>query len=280
MVLKVRAGIPLVWRTPSSLQFGVDTPLVVLDHLDTGTEQLVAALVSGISRSGFDMMVREVELGEEGAEALLARLDPVLQHDSDSAAYPVIVTGDGLIAQELRRLFAAVGPSADGDGRAPELAVIVADWVIGVEDHGRWLRRDIPHLPVVLGDQGVTIGPFVEPGAGPCLYCVQLTRTDEDAAWPAIATQLWNRPAPELPRLALIEAAAFAVRRIRERRDAGGGTATSWHVDARDGAISSREWTRHADCRCATPAEIDWAPAAARVNQTVTVTAADGAALG
>ena len=54
MVLKVGAGVPLVWRSPSSLQFGVDDPLVVLDDVDAGTERMIAALVPGISRTGFD----------------------------------------------------------------------------------------------------------------------------------------------------------------------------------------------------------------------------------
>jgi bacteriocin biosynthesis cyclodehydratase domain-containing protein len=266
MVLKVGAGIPLVWRNPSSLQFGVDTPIVVLDALDSGTERLVAALVSGVSRSGFDMMAREAGLTEADAVGLLDRLEPVLQRGADAPAGTVAVTGDGALADELRRVLASTGELAAPGDAAPELAVLVAAWVIGVDDHGTWLRRDIPHLPVVIGDGGVTVGPFVEPGSGPCLYCVQLTRTDEDAAWPAIATQLWSRPAPSLARLPLLEAAAFTARRIHERLDGGPSSreeATSWQLDARDGAVSSRGWMPHAHCRCATPAEIDWAPAAA-----------------
>jgi hypothetical protein len=152
---------------------------------------------------------------------------------------------------------------AESDASAPDLAVVVAGWLVAAEDHGTWLRRDIPHLPVVVGDADVTIGPLVEPGTGPCLYCVQLSKTDADPAWPAIATQLWSRPAPDLSRLAIAEAAAFAARRILDRISTGPSLeASSWHLAATDGALSSRGWTRHAACRCAVPAESDWAPVA------------------
>lgn len=290
MVLKVRVGVPLVWRSPSSLQFGVDAPLAVLDDLDEGTERIVAALVSGISRSGFDMMARSLGLHVDTAEQLLARLEPVLEAPLSAAAGCVVVTGSGALADELRRLLAAEGVLGASDDPAPDLAVIVAGWLIGAEDHGTWLRRDIPHLPVVVGDAGVTVGPFVEPGAGPCLYCVQLTTTDRDAAWPAIATQLWSRPAPPLGELAVAEAAAFAARWIRERLGSGAPgpsirasrystskEATSWRLAAATGELSSRAWTRHAECRCAAPAESDWAPAAGRATRPATRRAAAAA---
>jgi hypothetical protein len=259
MVLKVEAGVPLVWRSPSSLQFGVDEPLVVLDDVDEGTERLVAALVGGVSRSGFDMMARSAGLAAEAARVLLDRLEPVLESPATTGTGRVLVTGDGPLADELRQVLEAEGVLAAPDESAPDLAVIVAGWVISPEDHGSWLRRDIPHLPVVIGDGGVTVGPLVEPGDGPCLYCMQLARTEADPAWPAIATQLWSRPSPTLTRLAVAETAAFAARRVLERMTTGPGDAVSWRLN---GAVSSRAWTRHAACRCAAPAESDWAPAA------------------
>jgi hypothetical protein len=268
------------------MQFGVDDPLVVLADLDSAGEQLVAALVGGVSRSGFDMMARTAGLPTEAAAALLTRLEPVLEREVPTPAGTVVVSGSGALADEMRRVLDAEGVLAGSDVVAPDLAVIVAGWVIGAEDHGSWLRRDIPHLPIVTGDAGVTIGPFIEPGSGPCLYCVQLTRIDEDAAWPAIATQLWSRPAPRLGRLAVVEAAAFAARRIRDRLDGGAVVSTSstsnneapsWRLDARDGAVSSRGWTQHAGCRCAAPAESDWAPVVVLGTPSATRRAAGGA---
>jgi len=274
MVLKVAADVPLVWRSPSSLQFGVDRPLVVLDGMDEGTERLIAALVGGISPSGFDMMVRSAGLASEEAAELLTRLEPVLDRETAAPAARVAVGGDGPLADQLRQVLQSEGVLA-APGDAPlDLAIIVAGWVIAPEDHGSWLRRDIPHLPVVICDGAVTIGPFVEPGSGPCLYCMQLTRTDDDPAWPAIATQLWNRSTPAMTPLAVAEAAAFTARRVLERVSFGPGNATSWSLAVTDGSVSSRAWTRHALCRCAAPAESDWAPAADPADRSATTRAA------
>ena len=74
--------------------------------------------------------------------------------------------------------------------------MLVGHYVLEPARHRRWLRRDIPHLPVVFSDGEIRVGPLVEPGHGPCLYCLELARVDEDPAWPAIACQLVGRDAP------------------------------------------------------------------------------------
>jgi bacteriocin biosynthesis cyclodehydratase domain-containing protein len=275
MVLKVEAGVPLVWRSPSSLQFGVDAPRVVLDDVDESTERMIAAMVGGISRSGFDMMARSLGLDVDAASALLARLEAVLEPEmaasKTAAAARVAVSGDDPLAAEVRQVLEAEGVLAGSDQGAPDLAVVVAGWVIAPEDHGSWLRRDIPHLPVVIGDGGVTVGPLVEPGSGPCLYCLQLARSDDDPAWPAIATQLWTRPSPTLTALAMTEATAFVARRVLQRIATGPGESLSWRLAAQPGGVvSARAWTRHAACRCAAPEESDWAPAADLVSRSAT----------
>ena len=261
MVLKLADGIPLVWRTPDSVQLGVDPRRVILDRVDAPVERLLAALAGGISRTGFDMMARAAGLDPDG---LHERLRPALA--VDESAVPVGVRGSGALADELRQQL--------GDAANPRLVVLVADWVVAPEDHGAWLRRDIPHLPVVIGDGGIEVGPLVVPGSGPCLYCVHLARADADPAWPAIATQLWGRPAPRPTRTAIAEAAAFAARRIRDAAPAPAAAhGTSWRLDARDGAVSERVWGRHPRCRCAAPPESDWAPAADRADPHATSSA-------
>lgn len=220
------------------------------------------------------MMARSVGLDAVAAEALLAKLEPVLG-ESPATVGSVAVTGSGSLAEELRRILDAGGLLVASEESSLDLVVIVAGWLVGAKDHGTWLRRDISHVPVMVSDGGITVGPFVEPGCGPCLYCIQLAMTDDDPAWPAIATQLWSRPAPPLTLLAVAEAAAFTIRRIRERLAAGppGATpteATSWRLAAANGELSSRAWTRHSACRCAAPAESDWAPAADRESPAAT----------
>ncbi|CAN5176616.1 cyclodehydratase [soil metagenome] len=281
MVLKLAAGIPMVWRTPTSVQLGVEAPLVVLDEVTATVERLLAALEAGISRSGWQMVAHDGGMSVDDADALLGRLAPALARD-DPASGRVLVTGEGALAIELAAQLADVGLLTAATDPSPDLVVLVAAWVVGPDDHGTWLRRDIPHLPVVLGDAGVTVGPFVEPGRGPCLYCVHLTRVDADPAWPAIATQLWGRPAPPLTRTAVAAAAAFTTRRIVTRfADMRAGElpdpATVWRIvsdrGADGGAVSAQQRSRHPSCSCAAPLESDWAPGAGRGTPRATTTA-------
>lgn len=263
MVLKLADGVPQVWRSPNSLQLGATRPLVVLDRVDTAHERLISALATGISETGFAMMARAA--GEDPAR-LLERLAPALA-SVPSPRQRVAVYGSGPVAEELVR---QVGRSDD-----PDLVVLVAAWVVSPTEHGVWLRRDVRHLPVVVGER-VAIGPLVVPGESACLHCVHLARRDADAAWPAIATQLHGRPAPELDRTAVAEAAAFAVRRLSSDRsiDIAG---TSWELDPRDGSVSVATWERHPECSCGAPTESDWAPAAVPAAPIVPSSETDGA---
>jgi bacteriocin biosynthesis cyclodehydratase domain-containing protein len=245
MVLKLADGVPMVWRSPSAIQLGAARPLVVLDGVTTSHERLLAALATGISASGFAMMARSA--GDD-PELLRRRLEPALAVEPPRTPR-VAVYGTGEIAEELVRQL--------GRADEPELVVLVAPWVIAPAEHGVWLRRDIAHLPVTVGET-VTVGPLVVPGASACLHCVHLARRDADPAWPAIATQLHGRPAPLHSRTAVAEAAAFVARHL----EAAPGT--SWELDPRDGRVSVAAWERHPECSCAAPPGSDWAPAAAR----------------
>ncbi|HWM34944.1 MAG TPA: hypothetical protein VNR36_11975 [Pseudolysinimonas sp.] len=275
MVLKVPDDVPLVWRTPSSVQFGVDEP-VVIDDVGPGLERMLSALRAGISRSGWQMLAREAGIDPPEARALLRRLGPVLAGDAAIASPPaqrVLVTGTGAIATTLASLLRESGVLAVGREAQPDLAVLVAEWVIGPDDAAHWLRRDVPHLPIVGSDRAITVGPFVEPGRGPCIYCLQLTRRDADPAWPAIVTQLWGRPGAPRTQLADLTAATFAARRILERLGRGPGTiGRGWRL-AEDGARISAwtTWT-HPECSCAAPPESDWVPGPDRADPVATTT--------
>ena len=259
MVLKLAEGVPLVWRSPTGIQLGASRPLAVLDDVTPAHERLLDALASGISETGFAMMARAA-----GADpsALLEKVAPALA-GSPEPRPRTAVFGSGDLAEELVRQL-----GRDDD---PQLVVLVGAWVLAPAEHGVWLRRDVPHLPVVVGER-VTVGPFVVPGESPCLHCVHLTRRDADPAWPAIATQLHGRPAPALSRTAVAEAAAFAVRQLF-RQGSGAGAGTSWELDPRDGSVSVRAWGRHPECSCAAPPESDWAPAAGRAAPRATSSA-------
>jgi hypothetical protein len=215
--LRLDTSIPRVWRSPDELQFGVDVPLLTLEHVTTVQERLIAALDGGVTMQGLEMLARRAKAKPTEAADLVRTLQPVLGGVAvvPPANLRIHVTGEdhaaALIAHLLRLSGAEPVTCAAGERTAPDVVVLVSDYVITPERAGRWMRRDIPHLPVVFGERRVRIGPLITPGKGPCVRCLHLAATDADAAWPAIATQLSGRSAPSHgPRLDL-DAAMVAV---------------------------------------------------------------------
>lgn len=275
MVLRLSDDIPLVWRTPTSAQLGVDRP-VVIEDMTAGTERLLAALRAGVSHSGLHMLAQESGVPAPVAQTLLERLEPLLEAEPATVPVPagcVLVTGRGPIASTLAGLLREGGMLAAPGEETPGLVVLVADWVIGPDDAARWLRRDIPHLPIVASDLTITVGPFVEPGIGPCIYCLQLAGRDADPAWPAIAAQLWGRPSPPHTQLDVLSAACFAARLIAGRLATGPGTVgRGWRLTDQGGTISAWTARTHPQCSCAALPETGWGPAPARAGRGVPTT--------
>jgi hypothetical protein len=250
MVLKLDPRLPLVWRTPTSMQFGVDSPAVVLDNISNAAERMIAALVSGVSQSGLEMIARDAGAAAFEAQSLIAAIRPALHAPDASALGSVTISGTGSTADSIAASLTNAGVLVAGDSDDLGLAIIVSHYVIEPELHGRWLRRDIPHLPVVYGDAVVRVGPIVEPGSGPCLFCLELYRRDDDPSWPAIASQLWGRRSEAETAIVAGEIAAVAARMALARLRQGAGSATSVHLDAGSGAITRQSWGPHPECEC------------------------------
>jgi len=81
------------------------------------------------------------------------------------------------------------GPVSDLAAR-PDLVVLAAMGALHPDAGEPWLRRGIPHLPVVVQAHRVQVGPLITGGAGPCLSCMDLHRRDRDSAWPVLLSQL------------------------------------------------------------------------------------------
>jgi bacteriocin biosynthesis cyclodehydratase domain-containing protein len=258
--LQLDPRLPLVWRTPQSLQFGVDRPAVVLDPVSGPEERMIAALVTGVTRPGLGVVADGAGADTAQVDALLHRITPALRAQGLPAGqnHDVSVTGCSLTAERVRAALVDATlsrPSAEATApavRSPSLAVIVAHYVIDPEDQSRWLRRDVPHLPIVVSDAGVHIGPIIEPGTGPCLHCLERHRTDADAAWPAIAAQLWGRVSHIESAALALEVAGAVVRLVAARLEAGPGVSSlSTTLDAATGTRTTREWHPHPECGCA-----------------------------
>ena len=259
MVHRLDPRYPLVWRTPSSIQVGVDPARVVLDTVSSPAERMLAALVSGATRPALALVS-----GGESPDDLLAVLGPVLEKTEleglhESVQPRVAVVGQGRTAIMIARVLEEHGVLLEDVGDrspAPDAAVIVAHYAVPPAERGVWLRRDVPHLPVVYSDSGVVIGPLVEPGRGPCLTCVELHHRDRDPAWPAIASQLLDRTSPAEHGVLTAEAATASVRRLLPRlglEPAGPGTTPAGialRIDRATGVRTEQLVGRHPQCTC------------------------------
>jgi len=260
MVLRIDPSLPVLWRSPSSLQLGV-AGRVVMEEVSPAAERIVAALAIGTSETGIRMIARGAGMPPAELDALLARLGPALEQRP--APLPgVAVTGRGPVAEEVARQLEDAGVRT-GLRQGPDIVILVADHVVAPEDHGRWLRRDVAHLPLVVGAERVEAGPLVVPGDGPCLHCAQLARTEADPAWPAMAAQLLRLAPVEPGRTVQVEAAALAVRRVL---GAGappqGGDGLLQRLRVSDGTVSALRIAPHPECLCRGLPGSGWAPAA------------------
>jgi bacteriocin biosynthesis cyclodehydratase domain-containing protein len=263
MVLKLDPRLAIVWRDPFSLQFGVDPARVVLRDVTTVEERMIAALGSGISRSGLGMIASAGGGKDQDAADLLERLTPALLAPARPRPMtpPVIaIVGQGQTTQRIANTLAQSGAHVEVSLRATDepcdLGIVVGHYVLDPDSYGFWLRRDVPHLPVIFGDETVTVGPLIEPGTTACLYCLEHHRRDAVAQWSAIASQLWGRRSSSETPLASREAAALvariALRRLAERPEPHpvGAAATSFRLDVGTGEVVRREWMPHPDCGC------------------------------
>lgn len=256
MILRLDPRRPFVWRTPSSIQIGIDPAVVVLEDVDDGDARVLAALGTGVTRQGLSVIGGGAGVDEARLDELIEALRPALEPARPSVGAPsesatVCVIGSVPAAAHIAGLLAAAGhrvltatATDDLDAEPISAAVLVSHHVIDPREHLRWLNRDIPHLAVVFGELAATVGPLVRPGSTPCLACVEQQRTDADPAWPAIGTQLWGTPAAADTTLLATEAALETVRMLAERPE------DQVRIDAERGARIRRRWDYSARCGC------------------------------
>jgi len=57
-VYRIRTSRPVLWRTPSSVQVGVDDPPLVVENIPDRAAPLLHALQSGVSTDGFELLAQ------------------------------------------------------------------------------------------------------------------------------------------------------------------------------------------------------------------------------
>jgi len=203
-MLRLNPRLPLVWRTPTSCQFGSLVPVAVLHELTPNDERALAVLHEGALLSTLRALASHWHMSDIELDHLLSLLTPALEESKqDEAPLRVLIEGSsdgqGEIFEVLSDDFLvshAQQASSATSALDPDIVVIVADFVAPLATAGFWLRRDIPHLIVTNHEDGVRIGPLVVPGVSPCTYCLDTQHSQSDECWSAIATQLMFARAP------------------------------------------------------------------------------------
>jgi hypothetical protein len=111
----------------------------------------------------------------------------------------------------------------------------------------------IPHLPAAAFEGHGSVGPLVLPGATACLHCLDLTRRDQDPAWPIVTARLGGYPPGEiacdttLATLVAAEATGHALAHI----DGKESVVTNGTMDVTpDWRWKRCSWEMHPQCRC------------------------------
>lgn len=162
----------------------------------------------------------------------------------------------GLLAERSPRVLVRVD-DAVGEGTGPDPAAL--DVVVVTEPHAahparyqRLLGLGVPHLPVVVREADVVVGPLVRPGRSACVGCVDLARGDADRDWPALAAQLRKAPEPTHEATLAAVAAATAAGQVLAQLDGHRPTAVGacLEISLPAGLPRARPAEPHPRCGC------------------------------
>lgn len=179
----------------------------------------------------------------------------------------VVVTGTGRLPWSIAALLRSTGvgrvdlggwaaDTAEQDVRAagtplPHLVVLVAEGVLDPRVGEPWRRRDVPHLPVVSDGQRVVIGPLVgRDDAQPCLRCLEMSRAERDAAWPAVMAQAVPAAADVRTESTLVAIVSGVVAMLAHACIAGDPVPAGVSIEASMPwpRLDHRRWERHPAC--------------------------------
>lgn len=234
-MLRLDPALPIIWTSPRSLRLGAQRAVVTLDDVDDD----VAALLDRMRR-GVVPTEPAVVLGDERAATLLAALAPALDRH-ERPRLRIEVRGLGAVAATVRRVLEEDGHRVAQ--RGVDVSIAVADWRLPDLERQRLLRRERPHLPVIVGDQRIVIGPWTVPGEGACPRCADLAETQ--AAVPHGLPPIDGVPAAAVAQT-VAHVATLVNLHALGRAEPGSGASVALDT----GALSARRWRQHPSCGC------------------------------
>ncbi|MFB9777215.1 hypothetical protein [Brevibacterium otitidis] len=278
-------SVPVVWRSGTCVQFGIDDP-VLIDGLTAADAELISAVRMGIGAGDFDARAAQLNVSPARAASLLSLLDEAgalipAEHAAARAgtaghidAYaagcrlePSTAAGQltaphVLVLGPLRRgLYAqlvSAGMRVEIIERAEDaltvarpLVVMTGVWVEDAVGAGFLHDHEIEHCHLTIGQQQARLSHIVRAQQSPCTACAFGFRSDEDENWFAAWQGLWQQtPAagqvdPVLCALSFAQTAAQLRDHILGRSDM-----VTDLVFSLTGAVEERTPQFHPSCSC------------------------------
>lgn len=258
--MRVRGQSPILWRRVGQSQLGAEPGhAVVIDGLSPQEQQLLDRLPADLSPDGLHRAARRSEVPLSRVRQILSLLDEagVLTRDA-----PAPTSGDEIYWERLadspraRTLDPPVRTRMPL-GTRPHLVLTVEGHLIEPVRARGLAVAEVGHLPVVVREVSVRVGPFLGPDSPPCATCLDLWERDVDPQWPAVATQLRLMAPPQTESLLIHQAAALAA---RAATDVLTGCDRRWRgrsveVSGVEAVGLERLWAPHPECLCSEPDE-------------------------
>lgn len=226
-----------------------DGGLPALEHRRT-----TRVRVQGAGRVGTPLALALAAAGVGAVDVV----DDELTRPQDTGVGGLALTDVGRSRGEAaRELLRSTVPSLPVEPVAAPHLVVLASARADAHDGARALvLAGVPHLVAEVRDTTGVVGPLVLPGRSACLRCLDLTRSDLDPAWPALAAQLASAPPRREPcdgALALAVAAQAALQVLTLVDGTAGPAALGGTLELAlpDWRWRRRSWPLHADCGCA-----------------------------
>ncbi|WP_371151731.1 hypothetical protein ABYF34_00325 [Buchananella felis] len=290
--MQLVSGVEVLWRTGDEVQVGFGPAHVRLSGLDEAQLACLERMTRGRVESGraeqrlgpqVVSQLRRAGLLVEGrsgpAPAPLVELENTLRRAGMETGRlrqrprdAVSVWGPASLVNPLVEALSAAGVGSidtpqDREGgeltagefstvKPAQLAVVMGLAAVDSWTCGQLLVTDQAHLPVVVEEATVRVGPVVVPGVTPCVRCQDLAMTAQDPAWPALICQVRNlRKSPPPAQVCSIATAAalqaaLAFLTWPDRAPAGAlGTARMvWELDQPYPRVEPV--SAHPDCGC------------------------------
>ena len=139
---------------------------------------------------------------------------------------------------------------------AIDCAAIIAHEAIEPRRYVQWLNRDVPHLALSFEVDHATVSPLIVPGRGPCLFCLEQARVNQDPSWPVLASQLITTKERLDDSASRLFCAGVAIQKILGHLDSVGEfrqtekELVGYRLNLSNGTIAEFRWPEHEACSC------------------------------